>query len=151
MNIEEEKSFKMERIYYISEVLGLKGNTLNSIDDIVFYEHKIGDINDLITFLSNYFNVNKEFLNLEFSDGFENKDLIEKINQIKKLYNINIEYYRNFSHDHIKIKLDNIYQLHIKHLYHGSLGASDSFNIQKEFINNENKIELELSILWRYE
>lgn len=133
----------MKRIY---NQLIIK-ETDNNIKKIT---RKIGNKIDLIVFLSEYFNVNKELLNFEFEDDFNNDCLIKDINEIKNKHNnINIEYFRDFTNDNITIQLNDMYRLHIKHMYHGY--TTNYFSIWKESLNDQDDLSSLLIIEWIYE
>ena len=94
--------------------------------------------------------MNEELLNFEFEDDFDNNNLIKSINEIKNKFNdLNIEYFRDFINDNITIQLDDVHQLHIKHMYHGY--TTNYFSIWKELINNQNDNSSMLMIEWVYE
>ena len=124
--------------------------TKDTNDQFEKITRKIGDKNDLLNFLSEYFNVDKELLDFEFQDDYGNGNLLKSINEIKYKYsNLNIKYSRDFVFDDIIIQLDDTYQLHVKHMYHGY--TTNYFLIWTEPLNNQTIDPSALMIEWVHE
>lgn len=111
------------KTYYVSK-------TRNLLTDPVITDYKIGNKEDLIDYIANQFNINKNIINFKFGK-------IRKIEDIHKMMKDNreldIDNIKNIFNENIIIKIDSTTQLHI-HRYI----SSQAFQIWVEPINTND-------------
>ena len=110
------------RTYYITKIRNLL------TDPVIIKDQKIGNKDDLINYIANLFNIDKNIINFEFGEVKKMEDIYEvmknnewDIDDIAKLHNENII-----------LKIDDATQLHI-HRY----TPSQAFQVWVEEINAE--------------
>ena len=113
------------RTFYVSKIRNL-------LTDPVIEDQKIGNKDDLISYIANQFNIDKNIINFEFGELKKMEDIYAvmendewNINDVANLYNENII-----------IKIDDATQLHI-HRY----TPSRAFQVWIEEINAEHRMQ----------
>lgn len=123
---------KVSKIYYKREIKNINSN-------LKIFEYKIGTKEDLINYISNHFNIDKNLINFEFKDNIANneaRDILDTYTYVRYENggDYNMDFLRNIFNENIIIKINDKFQLHI----HKSR-LLETFEMWTEPVNNSSQ------------